>query len=115
MAPQDVARPDPGEHQELRSVERAARKNHLTRSINLVPLAVRLTRIAVRTVKLLAVEIFYSVGPVSAVDQYTRHQRVQFDLQVVRILRRGFDDPLARADSLMIPRRQRRVSNTHCV
>src|SRR6266851_8198136 len=60
----NFARPNPGKHQELRSVERAARKNHLTRRINLVPLAVRLTRIVVRTVKLLAVEIFYSVGPV---------------------------------------------------
>src|SRR6266851_223784 len=112
---QDVAGPDPGEHQELGSVERAARKNHLTRSINLEPLAVRLTRIVVRTVESLAAEIFDPVGSVSAINQYARYQRVQFDLQVVRILRRGFDDPLARADSLMIPRRQRRVSNTHCV
>src|SRR6266851_5730109 len=115
IALQDVSRPDPGEHQELRGVERAPRKNHVARRINLVPLAVILTRIAVRTVKLLAVEIFYSVGPVSAVNQYARYQRVQFDLQVVRILLRGFDEPLARADSLMIPRRQRRISNTHCV
>src|SRR6266851_791827 len=112
---QHVARPDPGKHQELRSVEHAARKNHLTRRINLVPLALRLTRIVVRTVESLAAEIFDPVGSVSAINQYARHQRVQFDLQVVRILRRGFDDPLARADSLMIPRRQRRVSNTHCV
>src|SRR5216683_6469878 len=115
MALQDVARPDPGKHQELRSVERAARKNHLTRRINLVPLAVRLTRIVVRTVESLAAEIFDPVGSVSAINQYARYQRVQFDLQVVRILRRGFDDPLVRAESLMIPRRQRRVSNTHCV
>src|SRR5579864_4378980 len=50
IALQDVTGPDPGEHQELRGVERAPRENHFARRINFVLFAVRLTRFAVRTV-----------------------------------------------------------------
>ena len=104
---------DAGEHQQLRRVEGAAGENDLARGKHLARLAgLARSDAACGAVEAFAVLVLHTDRALLGIEQHARRQRVQLNLQPFRMPFRDIEHPLARADALMIPGRERRVAKT---
>jgi hypothetical protein len=99
-----LARPDPGEHEQLGRVEDAARQDNLTRGTGLTPFARLLAWLFVSLIQALTFEVLHPDRTIILVEKNPGGECIEFNREVIRVLSLDLKQAFACTKAAMVAR-----------